>query len=493
MDKPTPSAAARAPGGPPGGPRDLTTGPIGKSLLLFSLPVLGANILQSINGSINAIWVSHVLGEAALTATANANIILFLLIGVVFGIAMAASLLVGQAVGARDPERVKRVVGASTGFFIVLSLAVALLGFLFTPAILDAMQTPVDAKAQANAYLRVIFIAMPFLYLFAYVQMVQRGAGDSRTPLYFSLLAVGLDILLNPLLIIGVGPFPKMGIAGSATATLIAQCTALCLLVVYLYKKKSPLVPHKGEWHYVRIDPVILKALLTRGLPMGAQMLVISGSAIVMMSLVNRFGVQTAAAYGAANIIWTYVQMPAMAVGVSVSAMAAQNVGARKWDRVDRVAYEGVKLALIATGTPIVLIFLMHRPILGLFLPAGSEAIDIAQSIDASVLWSFILFSATFALTGVVRATGAVLAPLLMLVLTMWVVRVPLAAFATQYFGVDAIWWSFPISSACATVMTGLYYKFGGWRKARLTDEPIGEAPDAGMGAPAMADDGPTR
>ncbi|MES1202977.1 MAG: MATE family efflux transporter [Pseudomonadota bacterium] len=493
MDQPVSPPAARASGALPGGPRDLTVGPIGKSLLLFALPVLGANILQSINGSINAIWVSHVLGEAALTATANANIILFLLIGAIFGIAMAASLLVGQAVGAHDLERVKRVVGASTGFFIVLSVVVAVLGFLFTPAILDAMQTPGDAKASAIAYLRVIFMAMPFLYLFAYVQMIQRGAGDARTPLYFSLLAVGLDVLLNPLLIMGVGPFPKLGIAGSATATLIAQCTSLCLLIAYLYKKKSPLVPRRGEWRYVRIDSVILKALLTRGLPMGAQMLVISGSAIAMMALVNRFGVQTAAAYGAANIIWTYVQMPAMAVGVSVSAMAAQNVGAKKWDRVDQVAREGVKLALIATTTPVAMIFLLHRPIVGLFLPAGSEAIVIAQAIDGAALWSFIFFSTSFALFGVVRATGAVIAPLLILVFTMWIVRVPVAAFATQYFGADAIWWSFPISSACATTLAVLYYKYGGWRKARMTDEPIGEAPDCGAGAPAMADDGPTR
>ncbi|MEJ0022206.1 MAG: MATE family efflux transporter [Alphaproteobacteria bacterium] len=462
--------------------------------MFFSLPVLGANFLQSINGSINAIWVSHVLGEAALTATANANIILFLMIGAILGIAMAASIMVGHAVGARDPEQVKRVIGASTCFFLVLSLVLSVVGFFFTPAILDMMQTPPAAKASAISYLRVIFAAMPFLYLFAYAQMIQRGAGDSRTPLYFALLSVGLDVLLNPLLIMGIGPFPKLGIAGSSTSTLIAQSSALILMMIYLYRKKSPLVPHKGDWHYIRFDPVILKALVTRGLPMGAQMIVVSCSAIAMMSLVNQFGVQTAAAYGAASIVWTYVQMPAMAVGVSISAMAAQNVGAKKWDRVHRVAMEGVKLSVIATATPVILILLLHRPILSLFLPVGSEAIHIAERIDSIVLWNFVLISGSFALTGVVRATGAVLIPLLILVVTMWVVRVPLASFAAHYYGADAVWWSFPLSSACAAVMAVLYYKYGGWRKSRLlTDEPIGEAPDVGMGAPAMADDGPRR
>ncbi|MET0271540.1 MAG: MATE family efflux transporter, partial [Phenylobacterium sp.] len=138
------------------GVRDLTTGPIGRTMLLFSLPVMGSNMLQSLNGTANAVWVSHVLGEAALTATSNANTILFLLLGAVFGISMASNLMIGQAVGARDEALVKRIVATSAGFFLLLSIGVGVGGWLLTPSILDAMGTPPDARREAIAYLRVI-------------------------------------------------------------------------------------------------------------------------------------------------------------------------------------------------------------------------------------------------------------------------------------------------------------------------------------------------
>src|SRR5258708_14106552 len=219
----TDTGARRA--GPPGGWQgrkgpDLTVGPIGATLITFALPVLGSNILQSLNGSANAIWVSHVLGEAALTATSNANQILFLMLGAVFGVSMAANIMVGQAIGAGDRGLATKAVGTSTAFFVLLSLSVGAAGFALTPYILSAMGTPPDARADAIAYLRVIFAAMPFMYFFSFVMMAQRGAGDSRTPFYFSLLAVVLDLTLNPMLIMGIGPFPNLGIAGSPTATL---------------------------------------------------------------------------------------------------------------------------------------------------------------------------------------------------------------------------------------------------------------------------------
>lgn len=187
--------------------RDLTQGPIGKTLFLFALPVLGGNALQNLNVTINAFWISHSLGVQAVTAISNANLIIQLLMGAAFGVSMAANIMIGQAFGAHDMRMVKRVVGTATGFFVLLPVALAVFGGIAAPHILDAMKTPLDARADAIAYLRVMFSAMPFIYFFYYMQMAQRGGGDSTTPFYFMILTVLLDSSLNPLLIRGIGPF----------------------------------------------------------------------------------------------------------------------------------------------------------------------------------------------------------------------------------------------------------------------------------------------
>ncbi|MGT2492937.1 MATE family efflux transporter [Cupriavidus basilensis] len=298
-------------------------------MLLFSLPVLGSNILQSLNASINSVWVGHFLGEAALTATSNANIILFFLLGVVFGISMANTIMIGQAVGARDLGEARRVVGTSTTFFVLLSVIAAVLGYAFTPDILAAMDTPADAGRWPSATCASSSWRCPSCRHYQLRDDDAARRGDSRTPFYFMVLSVGLDVLLNPLLIFGIGPFPELGIAGSALSTLIAQLVSLAAMLAVLYRRRHFLaLAPASRLAYLRPDTGILRALVAKGLPMGLQMVVISSSAIVMMSLVNRHGSQTTAAYGVASQLWTYVQMPALAVGASVSSMVAQNVGA---------------------------------------------------------------------------------------------------------------------------------------------------------------------
>lgn len=468
----------------------LTTGPIGRTLLTFSLPVLGSNILQSLNASINTVWVGRYLGEAALTATSNANIILFFLLGVVFGISMANTIMIGQAVGARDIREARRIVGTSTTFFVLLSVLAAGLGFVFTPAILAAMHTPPDAVPLAEVYLRIIFVALPFMYFYNFVMMTLRGAGDSRTPFYFMLLSVVLDVLLNPVLIFGVGPLPPLGIAGSALATLIAQLTSLAAMIALLYRRRHFLLLHRGELALLRPDPAVLRALVMKGLPMGLQMVVISSSAIVMMSLVNAHGSQTTAAYGVASQLWTYVQMPALAVGASVSSMVAQNVGAGLWHRVTRITRVGLLFNLAMTGALVALIYLFNRHSLGLFLGTDGVAIGIAQHINVVVLWSFILFGFTIVVFGTVRATGAVVAPLAILFVSMWLIRFPFAWQLSPRLGADAIWWSFPLGSIVSVLMAAAYYRFGNWRGSRILPaaphpgEAVGQAPDTSMGTP---------
>jgi putative MATE family efflux protein len=467
--------------------RNLIEGPIGKTLFLFALPVLGGNALQNLNGTVNAFWVSHSLGEVAVSAISNANIIMMLMLGAVFGISMAANILVAQAFGAGDLALVKRVVGTATTFFVVLSVGLAILGSVLAPQILTAMGTPPDAKAEAIAYLRVVFAAMPFMYFFAFMQMAQRGAGDSRTPFYFMILAVGLDILFNPLLIRGVGPFPKLGIAGSATSTLIAQGFSLACMMVFLYRRHSHLLLRVEDLHLLKPDPEILKALVTKGLPMGVQMLVMSVAALMMIRLVNSYGSLTTAAYGASQQVWTYVQMPAMALSASVSSMAAQNVGAKRWDRVAEIARKGVGIGLLITGSVVVILYALGDVVFWVFLPAHSAALPIAHHVNIIVLWAFMLFSVTFTLFGVVRATGAVWAPLFILIISMWVIRVPFATLLMPRIGADAIWWSFPLGTVTSAALATLYYRYGGWRKAHFLDEkPKGDMADTGLASPPM-------
>ncbi len=467
---------------------DLTKGPITRTLLLFSLPLLGGNALQSLNGTVNQIWVSHTLGETAITALGNANIVMMLMLGSIFGVGMAANILVAQAVGAGDSAMVKRVMGTATSFFVALSLLIAVAGGALAPHILDVMRTPAESRGDAIIYLRIIFASVPFMYFFVFMQMAQRGAGDSTTPFWFLALAIVIDITLNPLLIRGIGPFPRMGIAGSATSTLIGQGVALVCLMIHLYRRKSVLTLRGAELALLKPDFAIVRSLTTRGLPMGAQMLVMSGAAVVMISFVNRYGALTSAAYSISSIVWSYLQMPTMAIGASVSSMAAQNVGARRWDRVDKVARSGVISGLIVTGTIALLLYLFNDFVLGVLLPRNSASIPLARHINVMVLWGFVFFSITFSLSGVVRSTGAVWAPLAILIISMIGVRIPFAALLTSRLGEDAIWWSFPLGTITSALLTSLYYRFGGWRGARmLVDEPHGQAPDAGLGAPAMA------
>jgi putative MATE family efflux protein len=448
--------------------RSLTEGSISHRLFEFSLPILLGNVLQSLNGSVNSFWVGKYLGEAALTATANSNTILFLLLSAVFGASMAATILVGQYVGAKRLHDAKRVVGTGVSFSVLISLAMSALGFMLARPLLSAMSTPPDALALAVIYMRVIFLALPFLCMVIFIMSILRGAGDAKTPLYFMVLSVGLDILLNPILIFGVGPLPGLGIMGSSLATLIAQAVSLVSLVAYLYRRNHTLLLHGEELTLLKMDWRIVGTLIAKGVPMALQMVVMSFSMVLMITLVNRFGIDTAAAFGAAMQIWSYVQMPAFAINMAVSSMAAQNVGAQKWDRVASVTRVGLLFNLILTGALITLIQVFARFAMGLFLPAHSPALDIAVHMNHIASWSFLFFALSVVYFGVVRATGAVIAPLLILAFSLLLVRFPVAYFLLDTLQSDAIWWSFPISSMLALILASLYYKYGKWRQYRM-------------------------
>jgi len=446
----------------------LTEGSIPRALLSFSLPILSGNVLQSINGSVNAVWVGKFLGAASLAAVGNANVVMFLLFGVMFGFSMASTIMVAQCVGAKNIAEAKRVVGTSAVFFLGLSLAMSLTGFALAQLLVVWLHTPPDALPLALTYMRIIFLALPFMGGLFFLMAVLRGAGDSRTPFVYLFMSVVLDIALNPLLIFGFGPVPRLGIAGSAAATLIAQCLSFFALVAHLYRTKHFLCIRGDELSLFKVDWRLVRILVAKGIPMGLQMFVVSSSMVALTSLVNRFGSEETAAFNAAMQLWNYVQMPALAIGAAASSMAAQNVGAGKWDRVGKVATTGVMFNLLIGGSLIAIVYALNKHALGLFLPADSAALNISAHLNAIVIWSFAMFGTAIVLYGVVRATGAVIPPLIMLAISLWLLRVPFAYWMVDRWQADAIWWSFPLSSMTSMLLSIAYYRFGGWRKIRL-------------------------
>jgi putative MATE family efflux protein len=446
----------------------LTEGSIPRALLAFTMPILLGNVLQSVNGSVNAVWVGKYLGEAAFAAVGNSNVVMFLLFGVLFGFSMASTVLVAQCVGAKNIVEAKRVVGTSAVFFMGLSFIMGALGYALSPWLLAWLRTPPDALPFALAYMRIIFLALPFMGGLFFLMAVLRGAGDSRTPFMYLCMSVVLDIALNPLLIFGWGAVPPLGIAGSATATLIAQALSFFALVVHLYRTGHFLCIRRGELGLFKVDWSLVRLLVTKGIPMGLQMFVVSSSMIALISLVNRFGSQETAAFNAAMQLWNYVQMPAIAISGAVSSMAAQNVGARKWNRVGTVAVTGVIFNFLIGGALIAIMYMLNRPALGLFLPTTGTAIELAAHLNAIILWSFALFGMSMVLFGVVRATGAVMPPLLILVFSLWCIRVPFAYSMLGRWHAEAIWWSFPLASLISVCLAISYYRWGGWRKLRM-------------------------
>ncbi len=447
---------------------DLTTGPIPRTLLMFSLPALASNVLQSINASVNAIWIGQFLGERGLAATANANMITFMMISMVFGFGMASTIVIGQAMGRKDVSAMREAFGTGVAIFLSLGLAAAIVGWVCAPGLLQMLGTPPDAYEMALIYLRVMFAGMPFMLLSTYLALALRSVGDSMTPLLLMLPGLVVDIALNPVLILGLGPAPRLGIAGSGIASLLASAVSVLAFLWVIYKRDLPIRLRGAELRYLKPKKELSSVILRKGAPMGLQMIVMSFSAIVMIGMINAIGTAATAAYGAINQIWTYIQMPAIAIGMAVSAMAAQNIGAKRWDRLGDIARAGIVINLCLTGSLVLFTVLFDRLVLRLFLPHADAALDIGSRIGVIASWSFILMGVTSVLSAVMRANGVAVAPLIILIIAYIPGRLGAIFSLRPLIGDDAIWWSFPLGSAVSLALTAAYYIYGPWRQSRM-------------------------
>ncbi|ANA36222.1 multidrug transporter MatE [Ralstonia mannitolilytica] len=437
--------------------------PLWRTFVAFLGPLIVANILQSLSGTLNNVYVGHMLGVKALAAVSAFFPILFFFIAFVIGLGSGAAVLIGQAWGAKQPEAVKTVAGTTLSVGLVAGAVVALLGGPFAHALLRWLGTPADILGDATLYASVMLYAMPGLFVFLLATAMMRGVGDTRTPLRTLLLSTAIGLVLTPSFIRGWFGLPQLGVASGAVATTIAFLVALAWLAFFLRRRNHPLAPDAALARHLWIDFAVLRTVLKIGVPTGIQLVVISIAELALLSLVNGFGSDATAAYGAGTQIISYVQFPAMSIAITASILGAQAIGSGNTERLDAITRTGLWLNVAITGLMVVMALLFSRAVIGWFT-TNTEVMDLAQSLLHISLWSSVIFGMASVFSGVMRASGTVMAPTAISILAIVAVEVPVAWALSRHIGTDGIWAAYPAAFIAMFVMQGAYYGFV-WRR----------------------------
>ncbi len=438
--------------------------PMWQILLVFLVPLMLSNVLQSASQTMASIWIGRLISTQALGAISAVFPIVFLLFSFVFGVSSGASVLIGQAFGAGDHHKVKKIAGTVIGAGLYLGIAVAIVGFFGSPVILAWLRTPPDIIAQSDAYARVLFLTMPVFFVYFVYATILRGTGDSTTPFYALIVSAVLAIAVTPLFIVGVFGLPKLGVVSAAVAGLIANSAALAWLLYYLARHDHPLKFDRETLEDMLIDWGILRSVVRIGVPTGIQVMMVSLAEIAVISFVNRFGSSATAAYGAVNQVVGYVQFPAISIGISASIFGAQCIGARREDKLGSVIRSAVGLNYVIGGVIIGLCYVFAWQILGWFI-TDSNTLKIAHELLMITLWSYLLFGNSAVLSGVMRGSGTVLWPTINGIVAIWGVEVPAAYILMHRVGLDGVWLGYPIAYCVVLALQFGYYEFVWKRK----------------------------
>lgn len=443
-----------------------TQGPLWRVYLVFLVPMVLSNILQGLSGTLNGIFIGQMLGTHALAAVSGMFPIVFFFISLVIGLGAGASVLIGQAWGAREPHKVKQIAGTALVLGALIGLVAAGIGLMFARPAMQALGTPADVLDNAVAYARVMLLIMPLLLVFILFTQLLRGVSDTVSPLLALLLSTVLGLFLTPALIKGWLGLPGLGIQSAAYAGLVSYTVALAFLAWRLKRRRSVMAFDREMLGALRLDKAILAKVTRIGLPTSVQMVVISVSELVILSLVNAHGSQATAAYGAVTQVVNYVQFPALSIAITASILAAQSIGAGRIERLGPILRTGLWLNVALTGSLVLLGYALSHHLLGLFLTQPEVRLQ-AEHLLHIMLWSILLFGFQAIVGGLMRASGVVLVPMSISVFCILGVQLPAAWLLDVRFGLPGVWIAFPVAYLTMLVLQTGYYRLV-WRHRRI-------------------------
>jgi putative MATE family efflux protein len=442
---------------------ELTAGSITKNLWKLAFPMILGNLLEVVFEVVDLIFVGR-LGPEAIAAISLSGSILFVIFSGIVGVSVGTTAMVSRYIGADDKKGATMVANQSLMVGALISLALSVIGLLISEKALILIGAKGEVLNLAIVYLDTMFVGITTVVLFYLSMGIMQGAGDAKTPLKLLAVSNALNIILDPLLIFGIGPFPFLGVLGAALATVISR--AFCL-VAALYILASGLTYVDITPRNMRVEIGIVKKIIEIGIPSSASLLIRSVVGVVFISIVAMYGTVAIATYGIGMRIDSVVLTPIFGIASASSVLVGQNLGANKFDRAEKTAMKASHLCALMLGT-FALVFFLGAPHIVEIFTTDDEVIEMGTWYLRIVVWSYIFSAYGLVLSISMNGAGDTVPPLVATVISLVVFQLPTAVILSTYMGTNGLWISIAISTTVYGIVSMIFFKSGRWKHKKV-------------------------
>ena len=434
----------------------MTEGSIWKKIITFAFPLFLGNLFQQLYNTADSLIVGNFLGSDALAAVSSSGSLIFLMVGFFNGIAMGAGVVVARYYGARQTDRLQRAIHTDVAFGIVAGILLTVIGLILAPQMLVWMGTPADVLPNSLLYFRIYFMGSLAFVLYNVFVGILQSIGDSKHPLNYLILSSIVNIVLD-LLFVGV---LKLGVGSAALATIISQFISalLCLRRLLRSPEEYRLVPSR-----IRFDTIMLKQIISNGLPAGLQNSIIALANVVVQSNINSFGKMAVAGCGAYSKVEGFGFLPITCFSLALTTFISQNLGAKQYDRAKRGARFGILCSITLAEIVGICVYFLSPYLIAAF-NSDPEVVAYGTLQAHTITLFYFLLAFSHCIAGIMRGAGKATVPMFVMLCCWCIIRVTYITITVRIFPViNTIFWAYPLTWTLSSILFFLYYRKADW------------------------------
>ncbi|MGA1824438.1 MAG: MATE family efflux transporter [bacterium] len=445
--------------------RDLTQGSIIKNIWVLALPMIIEMLMQSTFNIIDLFWVGK-LGSVAIAAVSLCGVIIMVYFSIIVGVATSSSALVARRIGEKDTNGANFIIIQALFLSLIISAVFGYIGVIYSRFFLTKLGPSAEVIKEATPYLQVIFAGSVTIVFLFVINGIFRGVGDAVEAMYVLLFSNLLNLILDPLLIFGIWPFPRLGIKGAAVATIIARLAGVIFQLYILIHGNARI---KLTFEKLAIDMKIIGQIIMIGIPASGQLMLRMVGMVVIMRIAALFGTFVIAAYGIATRIFQFILFPGFGFGNASATLVGQNLGAGNPKRAEYSAWITGLFNMLLLASFAILFFLFAGSLIRIF-NREAAVIKVGISCVRIIAVSYLFIGLGIVLSRSLMGAGDTISPFIINALTLWLLQLPLAFLLAKPlgFGVIGIWTAITIANITNVLFTAIWFKVGKWKQKKI-------------------------